>query len=198
MQVFTLRRLGLEQTVKSPLQDREWPKFISWTTPGDFVLSSQLVQKDALLAVAAGGSLTARSGGGGGGGSGGAASSSRGAGPDGEGASASPLPTSQPFRVWDAAEWSADLSPDKRLDLQADAQRAFQRGGPHKYLAFAPRDVCAAIVTCGGLCPGAFILWSLYCWLASSDLAAPLPPTPPLTHTPRPVAQASTRWCGNS
>jgi 6-phosphofructokinase 1 len=32
--------------------------------------------------------------------------------------------------------------------------RAYLRAGPRKTLYFSPREVKAAIVTCGGLCPG--------------------------------------------
>jgi 6-phosphofructokinase 1 len=32
--------------------------------------------------------------------------------------------------------------------------RAYLRAGPHKYLHFDPKTVNAAVVTCGGLCPG--------------------------------------------
>lgn len=34
----------------------------------------------------------------------------------------------------------------------------YVRAGPRRYLHFDPRNVSAAIVTCGGLCPGMFLL----------------------------------------
>lgn len=45
----------------------------------------------------------------------------------------------------------ADIVRDPQL---ASESRAYLRAGPRKYLWHNPKDVTAAIVTCGGLCPG--------------------------------------------
>ena len=42
----------------------------------------------------------------------------------------------------------------KRRDIAAAELPAFNPGGPRRKLYFAPQEVTAAIVTCGGLCPG--------------------------------------------
>lgn len=41
-----------------------------------------------------------------------------------------------------------------RKPRQYDISRAYIRAGPRKTLFFEPKRVRAAIVTCGGLCPG--------------------------------------------
>lgn len=60
----------------------------------------------------------------------------------------SPLPFTSPdhLRVPASAEWTAD-SPPPDLIL-------FERAGPREQLFFNPTHTRAAIVTCGGLCPG--------------------------------------------
>lgn len=41
-----------------------------------------------------------------------------------------------------------------RHERQTPESRAYIRGGPRRTLWFQPGDVRAAVVTCGGLCPG--------------------------------------------
>lgn len=38
--------------------------------------------------------------------------------------------------------------------IEQNRARAFIRGGPRQYLWYNPREVNAAVVTTGGLCPG--------------------------------------------
>ncbi|MDQ2082263.1 ATP-dependent 6-phosphofructokinase [Xanthobacteraceae bacterium Astr-EGSB] len=46
------------------------------------------------------------------------------------------------------------LGPDDIEEFEAEADVAFERAGPRAKLFFEPSGVRAAIVTCGGLCPG--------------------------------------------
>lgn len=58
----------------------------------------------------------------------------------------------------------------RRHPTMKPESRAYLRAGPRKSLYFCPKDVKAAIVTCGGLCPGlnnvirdiTLSLWNLY------------------------------------
>lgn len=49
---------------------------------------------------------------------------------------------------------SIRLGPDDIEDVAGETDIAFERAGPRAKLFFDPRKVKAAIVTCGGLCPG--------------------------------------------
>jgi 6-phosphofructokinase 1 len=126
LHVFTLSRLppAAGGPFPSPLRSR-----LSWTVAGDMVLSSQFVGRDALLEAATGAPPPPAEGALGGGGA----------------------PAQESAVGWDAVQWAASKTP---LALADNALRAFQKGGPHGSLAFDPAGVRAAIVTCGGLCPG--------------------------------------------
>lgn len=58
----------------------------------------------------------------------------------------------------------------RRHPTMEPESRAYLRAGPRKLLYFSPKEVKAAIVTCGGLCPGlnnvirdiTLTLWNLY------------------------------------
>lgn len=58
----------------------------------------------------------------------------------------------------------------RRTNAMSKSSRAYLRAGPRAELYFHPREVKAAIVTCGGLCPGlnnvirdiTLSLWNLY------------------------------------
>lgn len=66
----------------------------------------------------------------------------------GEAKVASPISFSVSDDVWLPAElaWPGGQPP---ADLML-----FEQAGPRKHLFFEPKQTCAAIVTCGGLCPG--------------------------------------------
>jgi 6-phosphofructokinase 1 len=42
----------------------------------------------------------------------------------------------------------------ERIEVGADPGRQFELAGPRNRIFFDPRETCAGIVTCGGLCPG--------------------------------------------
>lgn len=46
------------------------------------------------------------------------------------------------------------LQPELRDGEQPDTSLAFEKAGPREYIYFDPKDVRAALVTCGGICPG--------------------------------------------
>jgi 6-phosphofructokinase 1 len=95
------------------------------------VLTSQFAGRDALVEAACGGPRPCRAEGASGGGG---------------------APPQEALAVvWDALKWAESKAP---LVLPDNSLRAFQRGGPHGALAFDPATARAAIVTCGGLCPG--------------------------------------------
>ncbi len=47
-----------------------------------------------------------------------------------------------------------DVIYDEDADKMPDPQQAFEKAGPRKMIYFDPKKTRAAIVTCGGLCPG--------------------------------------------
>ncbi len=80
-----------------------------------------------------------------------------------------PAPEGQPFTVEDGrrvrldAEWSADAP-------EANPPESLEMAGPRRRLYFDPAETRAAMVTCGGLCPGindvirglTMVLWHRY------------------------------------
>ncbi|KAJ0100537.1 hypothetical protein Patl1_19801 [Pistacia atlantica] len=67
-----------------------------------------------------------------------------------------PLQKSQAYAVVKKTFVSPEDVVTQRIVIQKDSPRGvhFRRAGPREKVYFKPEDVCACIVTCGGLCPG--------------------------------------------
>ncbi|XP_044506104.1 ATP-dependent 6-phosphofructokinase 4, chloroplastic-like [Mangifera indica] len=67
-----------------------------------------------------------------------------------------PLEKSQAYAIVKKTFVSPEDVVAQRIVLQKDSPRGvhFRRAGPRAKVYFKPEDVCACIVTCGGLCPG--------------------------------------------
>ena len=70
----------------------------------------------------------------------------------GEGQFASPLDLEPEFYIRDSQVVPLHITLD--LDRERPGNVLFERAGPRERLFFDPARTCAAIVTCGGLCPG--------------------------------------------
>ena len=64
------------------------------------------------------------------------------------------IPSPLRGRAWVRDDERVVADPHSSRERPLDPEKAFGKAGPREFLYFSPRKVRAAIVTCGGLCPG--------------------------------------------